>query len=150
MCLTINHSKAFGVKDDLIHYIEENEGIDVTSNSLDSEFSDIIKKAGYFTTGKCEDKDDNGYDFIGYTRDGARIAAGSAARDAAVCIKQVKINPQDYLNSNLGDTYVPEEEEKGCYYEVEVFYRLDIPVIGTATNYNVKGQTKVLYGNYCE
>lgn len=122
MCLTINHSKAFAVKDDLINYIESKDGVDLSKKNLDSGIIDLLSKDGYFTTGK---KCDN--NAKGYARDGKPTST-----NPAVCIKKI----------NTG------RETGGCYYEIKVFYKLDLPVLGSVFSFSETGKTKELY-SYC-
>lgn len=120
MCFTINQSKAIAVKSDLIDYIEYNEGIDI-SKELNSNAVKIINNAGYYTTGTC----DEGY--IGFDRTGKKVST-----NPVLCIKEIPSN----------------NETAGCYYDVELFYKLDLPVIESIFNFKVRGKTKELY-KYC-
>ncbi len=123
MCITINQTKAFAVKDDLINYIEAHDGLDISKN-LDSGISEILTKDGYFTTGsKCGD------DYTGYSRDGKKLSKNDES--PALCIKDIPSGSQT----------------GGCYYEIKVFYKLDLPVISSIFNFTETGKTKELYGN---
>ena len=123
MCLTINNTKAFAVKNEVVSYIESQGGIDI-SRPLDNRndgIVDILSKAGYFTTGKCE----TGY--TAYNRDGSLNT--STSNKSAICIKKIDSN----------------QETGGCYFEIMVFYRLDLPVFGSVFNFKTTGKTKVLF-----
>lgn len=125
MCITINQTKAFAVKDDLINYIETNDGLDLSKNKLNDGVKEILTKDGYFTTGsKCG----NGY--IGYSREGTKLASSESP---ALCIKKIDSGSQT----------------GGCYYEIKVFYKLDLPVISSIFNFTETGKTKELY-KYCQ
>lgn len=125
MCITINQTKAFAVKDDLINYIEANDGLDLSGKQLDSNINEILTKDGYFTTGsKCDD----GY---GYSREGKQLSEGE--QNPALCIKEIESGSQ----------------AGGCYYEIKVFYKLDLPVLSTIFNFTETGKTKELY-KYCQ
>ena len=56
MCLSINHSKAFNVKNMIINTIERVEKIDLTNTENDEAIKEIVgylKKNSYRTTGNC-------------------------------------------------------------------------------------------------
>lgn len=126
MCITINQTKAFAVKDDLINYIETNDGLNLSGTQLADGINEILTKDGYFTTGnKCG----NGY--TGYSREGKKLSEG--AQNPALCIKKINSGSQ----------------AGGCYYEIKVFYKLDIPVLSTIFNFTETGKTKELY-TYCD
>ncbi len=121
MCFTINQSKAFAVKSDIIDYIEHDGGLAINGDKVDAGIVEIIKSAGYFTAGSCEE----GYS--GFNRQGMKSSV-----NPVICIREIAAN----------------SETQGCYYEIVVFYRLDLPVIESAFNFKVKGKTRELY-NKC-
>lgn len=137
MCLTINNSNAFGVKDKILNIIEMNNGNYLDGDSLNEEIVDAISQEAYRTTGICED----GY--IGYERNGERVNSGDRA---SVCIKEVNVTNgiDNYLNSVL-DGVVSAEFIEGKYYQIILFYQLDLPVFRQAYNFHTKGETKIIY-----
>ena len=147
MCLTINHSKAFGVKDEIITIIE-NESLGSgnstssfgLSESTSQKIAEKLKEDGYRITGRCPD----GYD--GYNRNG-EITRG----DAAYCIRANRVD----------DKFVKDAREKcknnKCvvtdgdypnmvYYDVILFFQLDIPFIKEIFNFSLYGSTKTIFG----
>ena len=142
MCLTINHSKAFSVKDQIINIIE-------TEGTIDQETIDkitaFINEAGYRIEGNCPNDDNNKYQ--AYARDGKE----ASTNNAAYCLKE--INVADYYNDSLKELC----KNNACittsgdypeivYYEVIVFYQLDIPLLKDAINLKLEGSTKLLFG----
>lgn len=147
MCLTINHSKAFGVKDEIISIIQNEKiqkfsyGVSYSlSNDTLKGISELLSEAGYRITGDCP----SGY--IGYDRTGNEVK-----KNAAFCVK----------TNNVIDAYVKDLENKcsndKCivstgdypsmvYYDIVLFYQLDIPVINNIMNFKITGSTKVLVG----
>ena len=154
MSITINHSKAFAVKDDIVQYIENTNG-DIYEGSDESNLSDdfvsILSNDAYWTTSKCQntnnvDSEDKNV-FVGYSRDGKLLGS---EEPASICIKRTQTDQATYLDNTIGEgKYSKGDTTRGCYYEVQVFYKLDIPIISSAFSYNVKGQTKALYGSTC-
>ena len=127
MCLTINHSKAFNVKNMIIKSIEREEGLDLSNPLSDPSVEKIVtylKETSYRTTGNCP----TGY--TGFNRDGALDS-----RNSAFCIQKV-------VTRSDGD--LPDMS----YYRVVVFYQLDLPIFNEVFNFKVTGDTKLLNTSY--
>jgi hypothetical protein len=153
MSVTINHAKAFAVKDDIIQYIENKNG-DIYNNSDESNLSDdfvsILSNDAYWATSMCDNSNDeqNNSSFVGYARNGTLLDSG---QQASICLKKTQTDQSTYLDSTIGEgKYIKDDTSRGCYFEVQVFYKLDIPILRTIFNFNVKGQTKTLYGSSCK
>lgn len=145
MCLTINNSNAFGVKDEIINIIEYSNGniFENTSmgRTLNDDIVEAIAAAQYRTTGECDD----GY--TGYQKDGTPVNSGEKA---AICIREVDTIKamEDYLKSvpNLGNVVMSNDMfMEGKYYQIVVFYQLDIPIINQVYKMQTKGETKIIY-----
>ena len=152
MCITINHAKAFGVKDEVINEIEMMNIKNINDlSTLDSNtVTNIVKKLsdmGYRQTGKCPDDANNRW--IGYRRDGG-TTSGS---DAIFCIQAVKVSnsfKEDATSKCQGNSHcAPLDTQnmypKMVYYNIALFYQLDIPIIA-GFNFRVYGSTKILFG----
>lgn len=148
MCLTINSSKAYAVKDEIITLIES-PGSGAASGNIDGLLDQIIAKindAGYRSTGNsCP----NGY--IGYDRNGRIVN-----NNIAFCIRAVS-SGEKYVNSLIKKC----SEGEGCipisgsdssksdfpglyYYDIILFYQLDVPLVNRLFNFRVTGSTKVI------
>lgn len=145
MAMTINNSAAFSVKDKIINAIEENNGILAFDNGgpLDSRVVQPMLEASYRITGKCP----KGEGYTGYDRDGKPV--GSDAK-ASVCIRKVIVNDSiDAIYNRkyntgrkkvlVGDFY------EGYYFQVIMYYQLDMPIINGVYNFQTKGDTKIFY-----
>ncbi len=117
MCLSINHSKAFNVKNNIVKEIERQEQVNDTAIANIVEY---LQKAGYRTTGRCPDE------YNGYNRDGQ-----IDSRNSAFCIAPVQAR---------GGADMPNMQ----YYKVIVFYQLDLPIFRSVFNFSVSGDTKIL------
>lgn len=140
MALTINNSNAFGMKDQIVNYIELNAGNFLDGDVLEDDLVEIITNNSYRTTGTCPD----GY--IGYDRTGDRL--GEGASKSSICIKEVHVTDEidNYLVSELGAGMVGTDEfVPGVYYQIIVFYQLDLPVVSQAANFKSKAETKIIY-----
>lgn len=138
MAFTINHSNAFAVKDQITQIIENNGGFDLSEEYIEGhdrdtdkvikEIVEAIDRNSYRQVGKCPEATGNSK-VASYQRNGAKTVGNN---DAAFCI--VKI---------------PSEGKDGAvnayYYQVVVFYSLDIPVVKELFNFKAVGETKVLY-----
>lgn len=143
MCLTINNSNAFGVKDEIINIIEMNEGnyLNSDGNGLSQEIIDAISDAAYRTTGVCEE----GYD--GYARNGQYVTNGERA---SVCIREVNVTEgiNKYLSNELGESMFADDDFlDGSYYQIVLFFQLDLPIVSQVYNFQTKGETKIIYSN---
>lgn len=137
MCLTINNSNAFGVKDRILNIIEMNNGNYLDGDNLNEDIVEAISQESYRTTGICED------DYTGYERNGERVNPGDRA---SICIKEVNVTEgiDEYLYGILQDS-VSSAFVEGKYYQIILFYQLDLPVFRQAYNFRTKGETRIIY-----
>ena len=123
MCLSINHSKAFNVKNTIVKAIEREEGINLNDPENDPAIQKIVeylKQTSYRTTGKCPD----GY--MGYNRDGK-----IDSRNSSFCIAEQTARSASELPSMN-------------YYRIVVFYQLDLPIFRSVFEFRVSGDTKII------
>ena len=153
MCLTINNSNAFGVKDSIINVIEANEGLYLDGGNLSQEIVDVIAETSYRTSGKCPEVYDysgklSGNQYQGFDRNGNALTSDSS--NAAVCIRKVNVTDEfdEYLKNHTGlDKVATEDFIDGYYYQIVVFFQLDIPVIKQVFDFQTKGETRIIYGS---
>ena len=135
MALTINHSNAFTVKDQLVSIIEQAGGFDMEAslyNSRDDTLEkivDALQERSYRQTGMCPNGSGDDYKVTGYERDGTQTTVNNKSSFCIVRVsgKSPAGTPQNY------------------YYKVIVFYSLDLPVINSLFNFKAVGETKALY-----
>ncbi len=123
MCLSINHSKAFNVKNEIIKTIEREEGIDLNAPESDAAIQKIVsylQSTSYRTTGSCP----SGY--TGYDREGHL-----SSRSSSFCIKKQTARESGELPPM-------------SYYSIVVFYQLDLPIFRSVFSFRVTGDTKIL------
>ncbi len=154
MCLTINNSNAFGVKDSIINVIEANEGLYLDGGNLSQEIVDVIAETSYRTSGKCPEVYDysgalSENQYQGFDRNGNALTSDSS--NAAVCIRRVNVTDEfdEYLlnHTGLGGKVATEDFIEGYYYQIVVFFQLDIPVIKQVFDFQTKGETRIIYGS---
>ncbi len=124
MCLSINMNKAYKVKNEIINIIQKNNGLD--GNSL-TQIQDFMKRVGYRTTGSC----DNG-------EEGYGVEGSSTNNRAVFCIKEMETV---YSSSSHTEVQFP----PSAYYQVKVFFAVDLPVVRHFFTFGLKGSTKKLY-----
>lgn len=149
MCLSINHSKAFAVKDDIIEIIERHNGIDLTKSAKDGnktlkEIASRLQTAGYRTNGNCSalgKKDSNsGFsEWYGFNREGNAVGNGE---NVTFCIRRMNVSGNIQTSTNSG---LISELPETVYYQVGVFYQLDLPVLNYLMSFSLKGDTRVIY-----
>lgn len=144
MALTINNSNAFGMKDEIISYIEANNGnyLNEDKSGLNEELVEKLANASYRTTGKCEDDEDT----KGYSRTGEELTSNE---NASICIKKIKATDEvdKFLSEELDHMVATDDFVKGTYYQITVFFQLDLPVVKQIYNFQSKGETKIIYQN---
>ena len=140
MCLTLNNTNAFAVKNELINTIVALDGNIYDANNSDKLNEDIVNvvtSASYRNTGRC----DEGY--TGYDKLGNETSHGNAA----VCIKEVPVTDQldKHINEAFSGKVGQDDFIKGKYFKVMVFYQLDLPVVNQVYNMKNVGETKIIY-----
>lgn len=148
MALSINHSKAFSVKDKIIQTIQSYNGMDLTRQCVDGENTAICAIASYLTdsayrtNGRCPDNvtvNNLNYSYQGFTREGKLTSSGNAA----FCIAMV--SSEDSITSNsCSSGCITSELPSMAYYRVVVFYQLDLPIFHDLFNFDVTGDTKLM------
>lgn len=133
LCLSINHSRAFNVKDSIVRIVERyaNGKKDVMNfaddESFKNEISAILNEAGYALTGDCNtdgETDWEGFNVAGELTD---------ASNATFCIRRV-------LGQSEENSF--KQNNRMAYYQIKTFYHLEIPIIKSIFNLTVKGDTK--------
>ncbi len=149
MCLSINQSKAFNVKDQIIQTIQSYNGIDLESQYEDGQvgaMADIVSYLSdnaYRTTGNCPGPIElNGqkFEYQGYTKDGKITSS-----HAAFCIAKVESGNAIMNQSCSGDGCITSELPDMAYYRIVVFYQLDLPIFHELFNFTIYGDTKTLF-----
>ena len=118
---SISYSKAYKVKNKIINIIEENNGWD---DSLNDEINVYLKEVGYQVGAGAGNKE----------CDESKIKPGGKI----VYCKNIT-NGYNYCVIRYGST---DESNKDTYYKVITYMHFELPVIGSALKFPVKGETK--------
>lgn len=130
LAIYINFSKAFKMKNEVINIIERKEGI---TDGGRSGYGSIQLIANYLSgnayagTGYCPETD-------GWY--GARSINGTGSSD----IEEAVLGQKYYYCVRKVIGYDEKNFEK-AYYEVVVFFKFDLPVMGNVYNFSVEGET---------
>ena len=140
MALTINHSKAFGVKDEIINIIESSNDYKVgLSEKTLAEIANRLGEVGYRASESCSRLGGTGW--RGYTRDGVPTSGDAAfcirVSDAALAMQQAAANS---CNCSIVGGDFPEM----TYYDIGLFYKLEIPILNDLLVFTLKGSTKII------
>lgn len=131
MCLSINRSKAFNVKDKIIQTIQSYNGV---NNEAIGDIVDYMKDNSYRTTGLFPDDISKG---ACYNRNGEQVSS-----NPVFCIEPIDA-VDNVCNSSEDECY--KELPDMYYYHVIVFYQLDLPVFHSLFNFKIVGDTKTMY-----
>lgn len=141
MCLTINHAKAFQVKDSIINLIQDSEYS--TGNEIDhTAISSLLADAGYRITGESCPSGWSGFD-----REGNPISS-----NVSYCLRKVSLaetfvkDASDKCNASSNCVLASNVYPNMFYYDVMVFYQLDIPGLNRLMNFSSTSSTKIMIG----
>lgn len=118
LAISINYSRAFNVKNNVVDLIEKYEGNNCKARK---KIGNYLNDVGYLVTGTCPD------DYLPYDLEGNKIVG---SQRAYYCVAKDEANT-DTLNKS--------------YYRVMVFFRIDLPVIGRLTTFRIKGESAAIY-----
>lgn len=119
LALTINYTRAFRVKNEMLSMIEKYEGVNSESIAL---INNYLRYNNYQTTGNCEDG------FYGVTNlNSASIIPTSKNNKYYYCLKK---------NNSRSNTF-----SDRANYEVVAFFKFNLPFIGDLFTFRVNGKT---------
>lgn len=132
---SLNYSKCYKVKNEMLSAIERNNGINGDSIT---EINKYINSIGYSGVGKCEPLS-NAACLVGFKKnDNSRSFTSITTQEYNYCVEKMVMN-QSGANSSL--TGMP----ASAYYHVRVFFTLDMPIVGKFFNLKVEGETSTIY-----
>ena len=127
LALSMNYSKSFRIKNEVLSFVEKNEGI--TSNTVER-INNYLVYTGYSTKGNC----DVGMYGIGNLNGSSfqLVTDSTKTRNYYYCIGKVKSTTTNFQNRS--------------YYRVKLFFKFNLPIIGDISTFKIDGQTKdVIY-----
>jgi len=118
LAVSINYSKAFNVKNNIVDLIGKYEGNNCKSRKKIAEY---LSDTGYLVIGNCP----NDYDAYGLNGNYETSQRGY------YCVKK---------ETNSGDAIIKKD-----YYRIVTFFKLDLPMVGDLTTFKIKGETEAIY-----
>ena len=134
--MSVNWSRAYKVKDEIINDIEKTHGF--KQETMDS-IAAYMRRVGYRSTGTCPDENYKGYTING----NATITSMWNAGGTNYCVKRVDVVKKDETGATV--TGSP-GHISSAYYSVTVFFKLDLPVFGNVIRMDVSGETATIFG----
>lgn len=123
LALTINYTKAFKVKNELVTIIEKYEGVSTGKDATIGLINNYLRYYNYQTMGTC----DNDFYGVSSLAEDASIDPVSGNNKYYYCIKKT--------NTSSG-TY-----DDRASYEIVTFFRFNLPFIGDLFTFRVNGST---------
>ena len=119
LSLVLNYSKAYRAKNEVISIMEKYEGATVESLEI---INNYLYESAYNNKGKCPE----GWYGVDNYEGGAELAENT--KKYYYCFEE---NPQSGR----------------IYYEIRLFYRFSLPVLGQLGVFQVKGRTRAFLGS---
>ncbi|MBR4231564.1 MAG: hypothetical protein IKR74_05395 [Bacilli bacterium] len=145
MAFAINRANSFAIKDKIVNILEKHDGFDLTHELIGGmDYSDCdqehfddaleeivcsLQELSYRQTGVCPEFEGN-VEVVGYQRNGTKTTGNNKS---SFCIVKQSGNAS---KSGVVNMY---------YYQVIVFYHLDLPIVRQLFSFKNIGQTKALY-----
>ena len=127
IALTINYSKSFRIKNEVISIVEKSQGFTDDGVKL---INNYLSQSGYRTMGACKQKSDA----IVYGVKNLDPSSASSSVERAQSGKEYYYCFSKYTNYHSYYT-------TRAYYRVTLFFKFDIPVLGDITTFDVDGQS---------
>lgn len=115
--LTIDYNKSIRVKNEAISLVEKYEGLNEESITL---VNNYLKGTGYMTLGKCGEQDGM---YGSVDLESNELEETVKGQNYYYCVKKYKGANTSY------------------YYQLTLFYRFVLPIIGDTTRFTIKGST---------
>ncbi len=129
LTVMINYSNSFKIKNEVVHIIEKYEGLTERNGGSVQIINQYLANTGYNSRGKCP--------------------CSSEDNNACYGASNIFDNHHNLENVQKDKTYYycvqfeksgKSEDETG-YYDIQLFLKFDLPVLGQLGNFTIKGQT---------
>lgn len=143
LLLAMNFTKVYKLKNEVTSIVEKYEGITNSSNVTNNWGSvqiinNYLETSGYSAMGKCSE---NESDYIG-----ERVDSWYGAKSLSSDSLEIADAGEKYYycvrKHNIEDT-------KLTYFDIELFLKFDLPIVGNIITFKVDGTTLDIKGAYC-
>ena len=128
-------NKSYKVKNEIINIIQKNNGFDEAALE---QIQDYMARVGYRTVGNCnlgERTEPNSSPWRGVQVTGNNVGGDTGA----FCIRSITSDEQrDY-------DYTEAQFPKSEYYQIKVFFSIDLPIVRNLFTFANKGSTKKMF-----
>lgn len=131
LSLSVNYTKAFNVKNEVVKIIERHNGVNEETLSA---INSYLNSVGYRTKGDCGEVTADETEWHGFDSRTTLEGANMVNNNADYCVRRLYVAGRDNV-----------ELPSSSYYQVKVFFKLDIPILSYIFNFDVKGDTKYIY-----
>lgn len=122
LALTINYTKAYKIKNEVVSILEKYEGPNSGENGSISIVNNYLRYHGYRSVGSCSD------DSFGATSlDSSTLVPAIAGNKYYYCVRRVGTSTQTFPDR--------------VNYELELFFRFNLPLLGDIFTFRVTGET---------
>lgn len=122
LILTLSYNKAYAIKNRMLSIIEKYEGV---TNESAGYINDYASNKSYTNTGVCPEE---WYGALSISEDEVDFEIADGKKKYYYCFNEAS------------------SKDGKIYYEVVVFYRFNLPIIGNIANYKIEGTTKSFVG----
>lgn len=122
LALTINYTKAFKIKNELITIIEKYEGVTTGDNGSVALMNNYLRHNGYSIMGKCE----AGYYGLS-SLDNTALTPVSENSKYYYCVKKTNARSNTF--------------NERANYEIVTFFKFNLPFLGDLFTFQVNGNT---------
>lgn len=132
IALTINYSKSFRVKNEVLSLIEKNEGF--TDNGVKL-INNYLSQSGYKTTGACKMQSE------------VVVYGANSIDPESISIEKAQPGKKYYYCFSKYTGYHSYFKTRS-YYKITLFFKFDIPVFNALSTFDVDGQTSEIDATY--
>ena len=129
--LMINYSKTVKIKDESLSIIEKYQGLNANSFKI---LNNYLTTSGYNAKGVCVDNQTGSYNGVygsnSISKDNINIEPAQTGKKYYYCIKKYRVNRA-----------VQNSYQTKTYYQISVFYKFNLPILGDSSGFIVRGTT---------
>lgn len=135
LTITVSYSKAFKLKNEMLNIIEKKEGLTQGGNGAMGIINKYLAAQGYSSKGVCE---------AGYY--GAKTILGNDTDSDYEFVENGDRTKYYYCVTKVSNYFSGRPSRS--YYRIELFFNMDLPVIGNIITFTASGSTIELDATY--
>lgn len=136
VAISTNYSRCYKIKDEILAIVERNKGVNM---STIPEINSYLGGLNYRSVGACPDDCTSGSPWYGFSITNDR-GPTTSTKKVNYCIKKMDVVKYKSDGTSTGPVGHPDT----AYYEVLVFFHLDLPMFNEMFQIRVEGQTSLI------